>query len=558
MGIEIDTFTNGDDVFVHWRAPAPIEDCLGFAVHRKRNGKATVLNNYIGFVGDDRSSPQSSNDWPTQRFRWIDHLADQGDRVSYKVVARIGTDFHDLRDGEASDWSAPLTVGPGGKVAVYFNRGIVASQWVSRLLGGGDTTAMNKKLGEVIKTAGDPVRAALSGYARLRLLELLASAKSSGAHVYASLYELDDPELVPALSALKSRAHVVLANGSKPGEDENSESRAALAAAGVKVFDRMVPSGHLSHHKFLVITDAGDPRWVWTGSTNWTKTGLCTQANNALVVDSPELAAAFKKQWDQLKKAGSTFPASLLSADDTPTRVKVGRASLTAWFAPTSSGGDLDAARALLDAAEDSVFFLMFNPGPKNTLLNKILDLRDQKRPDGTRKLYIRGVINQDPGGAKAPVLRYGPETTEVPLDKSVLLPAAIEEEFDFWRPELKKYARGFAMVHSKVVVIDPFGKKPVLMTGSHNLGPKASGKNDDNLVILEGSGAAAVAQAHVATIMSIYDTYHWREWQLEVKATGKPNVGSHLRDKPSWQNYALLGGGRRETDMWFGGPPPA
>ena len=31
-------------------------------------------------------------------------------------------------------------------------------------------------------------------------------------------------------------------------------------------------------------------------------------------------------------------------------------------------------------------------------------------------------------------------------------------------------------MVHSKVVLVDPFGTHPVLLTGSHNLGPKASG----------------------------------------------------------------------------------
>ena len=42
-------------------------------------------------------------------------------------------------------------------------------------------------------------------------------------------------------------------------------------------------------------------------------------------------------------------------------------------------------------------------------------------------------------------------------------------------------------MVHSKVVLIDPFGNHPVLMTGSHNLGPKASGTNDENLLIIRG-----------------------------------------------------------------------
>ena len=31
--------------------------------------------------------------------------------------------------------------------------------------------------------------------------------------------------------------------------------------------------------------------------------------------------------------------------------------------------------------------------------------------------------------------------------------------------------------IHSKVIVLDPFGKNPVVMTGSHNLGYKASSR---------------------------------------------------------------------------------
>lgn len=50
--------------------------------------------------------------------------------------------------------------------------------------------------------------------------------------------------------------------------------------------------GALAHNKFLVVIDsAGNPQAVWTGSTNWTTTGLCTQLNDALLVDDPTIAA---------------------------------------------------------------------------------------------------------------------------------------------------------------------------------------------------------------------------------------------------------------------------
>src|ERR1700693_3230496 len=81
-------------------------------------------------------------------------------------------------------------------------------------------------------------------------------------------------------------------------------------------------------------------------------------------------------------------------------------------------------------------------------------------------------------------------------------------------------------MIHSKVVVVDPFGAKPVVMTGSHNLGPKASGKNDDNLVIIED--APGLAAAYAVNILGIYDQYKWRYNTLVASkqaAAGAPSA---------------------------------
>ena len=59
-------------------------------------------------------------------------------------------------------------------------------------------------------------------------------------------------------------------------------------------------------------------------------------------------------------------------------------------------------------------------------------------------------------------------------------------------------------MIHSKLVVIDPYGAHPVLMTGSHNMGPKANGVNDENPVIIEDNGA--LASQYATKIMEIYN----------------------------------------------------
>ena len=66
------------------------------------------------------------------------------------------------------------------------------------------------------------------------------------------------------------------------------------------------------------------------------------------------------------------------------------------------------------------------------------------------------------------------------------MVPHNIKSQFHTWEQEL--LGASMVNIHSKVIVIDPFGQHPVLMTGSHNLGYKASTENDDNLVIIEGN----------------------------------------------------------------------
>ena len=56
----------------------------------------------------------------------------------------------------------------------------------------------------------------------------------------------------------------------------------------------MVGEYHIAHNKFCIYVDgAGKPRAVLTVSTNWTSTGVCTQSNNSVVVESDDLAAAY-------------------------------------------------------------------------------------------------------------------------------------------------------------------------------------------------------------------------------------------------------------------------
>jgi phosphatidylserine/phosphatidylglycerophosphate/cardiolipin synthase-like enzyme len=116
-----------------------------------------------------------------------------------------------------------------------------------------------------------------------------------------------------------------------------------------------------------------------------------------------------------------------------------------------------------------------------------------------------------------------------------------------FWIQELLKLQGAFAMVHSKTIVIDAFGPKPVVMTGSHNMGPKASRSNDDNLIIIERD--PLLAQAYAVYIKGIFDQYWWR---FRTKQSGKAQWNG-LVDDDTWQDSYFQGLKLAELKFWLG-----
>ena len=551
MTIDIKAYTNCDDAFIVWQPSEKITDCRGFALYRyKKNQDGTekmdIIPTWVGFEDEsvEHGTQKPSTQWPIQRFLWTDYLVQNGDIVCYQAVPMIGSE----KNMKASEELASLrtnwvTVGTDGtQINAFFNRGIVASQWLSRRLDYIPPSEEKTKLRTIIATPNSTIRNFLAGEIRNEMLKILAAAKNSNSKIYASLFELNDPDLIDALKEIGSNANVVLANGSHKTDcpDVNSVSRTDLKEnSKVNVYDRIVTGNHLSHHKFLVICDSNDrPQKVWTGSTNWSVTGLCTQANNGILLESPEIASWFKNQWNMLRDAGSGYPSSLIDADSNSRSVRLGDNQITAWFTPLKGELDLQQARQFIKNAQQGILFLMFNPGPKGTLLNDILDMVDSG-------LFIHGVVNQDPGG-KQPLLTLFNRGQQINPDADVIIPAAINDHLKYWEPELKNYS--IAMVHSKVIIVDPFGAKPVVMTGSHNMGPKASTSNDDNLVIIENS--PSLASQYAVNIMSIYNQYKWRHNQL---TQDKSQQWTGLVDKDDWQDYLLTGARLDEVQFWLG-----
>jgi phosphatidylserine/phosphatidylglycerophosphate/cardiolipin synthase-like enzyme len=573
----LEVFVNGDDALLRWEVDALDDECLGFAVQRRRNGRdAEWLDNFAppGPAAHQQAVFEASDVAHFRSFSWTDHGVDAGDTVSYRVLP-VTSDAPAPHEDLASDWSPPRTLraaGEGSAYAAYFNRGFVMSQFVSRYLdarfpGVDRGEALQRLKGELTNDLESSMRRKLSGDLRTALLDMLKRTARGQGHVYAALFELGDLELVERLAALGPRAHVVLSNGSvrkHAGEttaqartrDENVDARAKLVAAGVAVTDRFIAPGALGHDKFVVATTAaGRPRTVWTGSTNWTTTGLCTQLNNGLKVSDAAVAAAYLAQWTALRDAGSSHPASLTAANDTPAEIGgngPGTVRASVHFTRTHRHLDLAALDEIVRSAAHGVLFLMFMPGARGVLAT-VRGLAAE-RPD----LLVRGVVSELPKGradehtGDTTTLRvaiFGTTAGAAPVEhtEDVVQPEGLAHPAAGWAIEATRRQFqgnvGHAIIHSKALVVDAFSDDPIVVTGSHNFSLSASEDNDENFVVVRGD--RALAEAYAVNIQSAWRHYAGR--------AARPHPELHGID----YLRALLADQRREAPFWTRAPAP-
>jgi phosphatidylserine/phosphatidylglycerophosphate/cardiolipin synthase-like enzyme len=578
MSVKLKVYANEDDALLFWSVPKPISKCRGFAIQRriKRKGEKQsqdFLINRTGFENEKvKAEPKAgqkpvtkpSTEWPFQRFSWTDHDAQTGDTVSYQVIPIIRNASGKLEslDSNASNWSPERTLGTtGGKFKPFFNRGFVMAQFMARFLEERKLSLAQFK--KTIKDKDDKtIRLFLSGDLRNALLEQLQTALDEGGEVFAALFELSDDELIEALGKLKAKANVVLANGSvqkAKGEtsaearlrDENEDARKVLLKKGVDVkvekTNRFISPGALGHNKFLVRTNKqGKPVAAWTGSTNWAPTGLCTQVNNGLLIEDTNVAQVYLDQWHALRKEGSGFSKPFVAANSKPKPVgkdAVGNVRSVIWFTRTTKGVDLDALREEVDKAREGILFLMFMPGSTGLFSNVAARSAEPN-------LYVRGVVSELPNGrgdesAVDVNLIDGKDHTSLHLD--IIQPEGVKHPFANFAEEVthKQFLGGIghAIIHSKVVVIDPFSPDPVVITGSHNFSSSASSKNDENFIIVKGDHD--LAEAYAVNVMGAYAHYRWRAFLSQTK---KPFNG--LKDNDTWL-APRLASARRDLQFW-------
>ena len=195
--------------------------------------------------------------------------------------------------------------------------------------------------------------------------------------------------------------------------------------------------------------------------------------------------------------------------------------------------------------AKDGVLFLVFNPGLPS-ILSEIKSVADQRGSEG-KLFFVRGAVSDDKVAGDFATRIYNDSILTKP-NRLITGIGGIPDHFSFWQKELARL--GYAVIHDKIVVVDPFRDDCCVITGSHNLGFKASYSNDENLVIL--SGNRKVAEAYTAHILDIVNHYNWRYKLVKDSKSGKTSSFTDLSNDDSWQNKYFKGDFLASRDRFF------
>ena len=598
-------YANNEVGYLAWMLDGPIPDCLGFEITRifVDTKEERVIAAWVPFKGQSNPKwlPQNTSVWPVQKLTWRDltvrkrsdkaKLRPTDLRVKYRIrpLVKAKPGLEPVKnlpkktyDGDpvplayankGRETNEILITGKYGDITSAFTNGILSAQWLKHALEQIGQVESIQVVNQHISTPGDKFRSYLAGDVISAVTSLLdRAAKEPGAEVKLALYELKDQELVGALLKNKKRINLILSNS---GKDDNGDwdatdakARADLKNAGVKITNRMFNNNHIGHNKFAVLIGAdGKAKAVMTGSTNWTSTGLCGQSNNALIVDSPELAGAYSDYWDLLLDDTGSFavPDPLTvgtsnkqgpkirtaNAKASPTFVLPDKTEIQPWFSPntkaTTKGTDvppdLSTVYSWMRKAQKAILFAVFLPSQsgKTSIVAEAISLA-LKDPT----LLVYGAVS-DPTAMPnyVPPKKNGGTAKKTPppavFDQGkihIVRAAALTKDDIVGQFEAELLKVGHAIIHDKIVVVDPLSKNGFVVMGSHNLGYKASYENDENLLIIRNN--QKLVQAYAVHVLDVWEHYRFRAVQQQRKQEGKKGFDGFLSLDSKWLDYYL------------------
>jgi phosphatidylserine/phosphatidylglycerophosphate/cardiolipin synthase-like enzyme len=238
----------------------------------------------------------------------------------------------------------------------------------------------------------------------------------------------------------------------------------------------------LMHHKYVV----RDGNAVWTGSTNWTVDSWTLQENVIVLVDSPDLAAAFTANFEELWQKGDVDKTGF----EEPRTLSVDGSPVRAWFTP-GHGEELShrIARAIGRArSRVRIASPVLTAGP---VIGTLAEVAAEARVD------LRGVVDRTQLEQVFQQWRdNGRSAWKIPILASVL------EHADFRGKPSTRYTPESVhdFMHAKVTVADDW-----VFAGSFNLS-RSGERNAENVVEVQDAELADRLAAFIDEIRTRYE----------------------------------------------------
>jgi len=455
----------------------------------------------------------SSHEHPFQAFQWADYTVKPGYKYRYRITPMYGKPG-ELQEGKSTSVTIGAEPRYGKKHEVHFNRGAIASQ------------AFTKRFyGQTLDQAGAPAYEWLGRDLVPGLLEYIGRAKSKSYSLHAALYELHLPEDQPWPDILEAfrKAHLAKADVNiiyhGLDDDVGKDNAEAIDAAGIKGLCTPRTEAKIMHNKFIVLSKNGVPQSVWTGSTNISRNALYGQLNVGHVVNDKALAQRFLDYWHELK--ADQEPAETRDWADTanPLPPNPDTAALTPIFSPHHGRGVFD---WWIDLADDPKPLFMTFPFGIVKDFRPVFDQNDGVLRFALLDKYVNGGNKASREAAIKEIIRI----RKLPNIGMALGSRVLVSGIDGWLKEDKGIGKYVNWIHTKFMLIDPLGSKPVTMTGSANFSEASVNTNDENMILIRGD--TRVADIYFGEFMRLFAHHRFRESvQRHIDEHGEDEIDS-------------------------------
>ncbi len=508
----------------------------------------------------DPDQPVSSYEFPIQSFVWDDFTAKDGRDYTYYFYPVKGKPKNLVHESPIKIEVKTEPLFSKNTHDIFFNRGVASSQAYAVRF---DNKAPNKLEGAKKKEAEEWLSRSLDE----AIIKFIDQAKN-GDQLYGCFYEF---RFLPVLKAFKAAIDrgvdvKIIIDAKKnehtdkkgvfhesfPREDNLRTIKKAKIPTG-NIIKREASKNNIQHNKFIIYSKAGEPKSVWTGSTNISEGGIFGQTNVGHWLRDKTIATNYLSYWHLLsndlgmqegdstakrRKDNKAFKKQVMAIQEDISLEGIvnGNHGVKAVFSPRIGKKMLNTYAAIIDNAKESAFItlafgiskvfksLLVDNDKLSHIVFMLLEKKDKKHPrskDVFIKLGPWNNIYQAYGNfIRTPLYNWTKE-----INTRVL-----------------KINFHVSYVHSKFLMMDPLSNDAVIITGSANFSEPSTTSNDENMLIIKGN--KRVADIYFTEFNRLFNHYYFRAVIEELKEKGMfdPNQGIFMTPDDTWLDKYTVG----------------